>query len=192
MELITHREKTSAANDSKSDYLQSIESFIAKRQSRLNDARKSREAEIILHPDESRKSFIDMLGYPLTEEAHMPISAVKTLIASERDIDIYRVKLEIFEDFCFYGLFFQIRNKRLPLVVVQHGGLGTPELCSGFFESGSSNYNDMTERILHKGVDIFMTMTSRQRSLPHICRVLWRFRVSEIEVSDLEAIKLVV
>jgi hypothetical protein len=38
-------------------------------------------------------------------------------------------------------------------VIAQHGGLGTPELCSGFF--GSDNYNDMTRRILRKGVAVF-------------------------------------
>ena len=36
-----------------------------------------------------------------------------------------------------------------------------------------------------------MTMTSRQRSLPFYVDVLWRFRVSEIEVGDFEVTKLV-
>ena len=38
----------------------------------------------------------------------------------------------------------------------------------------------------------FMTMTSRQRSLPFYVDVLRWFRASEIEVIDLEAAKLVV
>ena len=41
----------------------------------------------------------------------------------------------------------------VPLVLSQHGGLGTPELCSNFF--GSANYNDMTRRVLRHGVAVF-------------------------------------
>ncbi len=53
-----------------------------------------------------------------------------------------------------YGILF-VRGKdhKRPLVIAQHGGLGTPEMCSGFFDS--ENYNDMTRRILQKGVNVF-------------------------------------
>lgn len=53
-----------------------------------------------------------------------------------------------------YGiLFLQKGEEKRPLVISQHGGLGTPEFCSGFFDS--ENYNDMTRRILRKGVHVF-------------------------------------
>lgn len=53
-----------------------------------------------------------------------------------------------------YGILF-VRDKenKRPLVIAQHGGLGTPEMCSGFFDS--ENYNDMTRRILQKDVNVF-------------------------------------
>jgi hypothetical protein len=53
-----------------------------------------------------------------------------------------------------YGILFLPEVKYpVPLVISQHGGLGTPELCSNFF--GSANYNDMTRRVLKHKVAVF-------------------------------------
>jgi len=53
------------------------------------------------------------------------------------------------------GLFFKQdgRNKK-PLVLVQHGGLGTPELISGVY-GNTSNYNDMLQRVRENDVHVF-------------------------------------
>ena len=41
-------------------------------------------------------------------------------------------------------------------MIAQHGGLGTPELCSTLFEGETSyNYKDMTQRILKHDVNVF-------------------------------------
>ena len=45
-------------------------------------------------------------------------------------------------------------QKRRPFVIAQHGGLGTPELISGVY-GDTANYNDMVERILNAGANIF-------------------------------------
>ncbi len=53
-----------------------------------------------------------------------------------------------------YGVFFQQKcDMPLPVVIAQHGGLGTPEMVSSFFDS--DNYHDMARRILAQGVHVF-------------------------------------
>lgn len=53
-----------------------------------------------------------------------------------------------------YGLLFLPRGDGpFPLVIVQHGGQGTPELCAGFYTE--SNYNDMVRRFLRRGFAVF-------------------------------------
>lgn len=65
------------------------------------------------------------------------------------------MKFEIFKNFFFYGLSFRHRDKKLPIVICQHGGLGTSELCSGIYNGDSANYNRMTERITQCEVHTF-------------------------------------
>jgi hypothetical protein len=62
--------------------------------------------------------------------------------------------IETLPDLQTYGLLFVPPGPGpFPLVIAQHGGLGTPELCSGFF--GPSNYNDMTRRVLRRKCVVF-------------------------------------
>ena len=64
------------------------------------------------------------------------------------------MQFELFDGFYFYGILIRHKtDKKLPLVISQHGGLGTPEICCSFFDS--ANYNDMSERIFDKGVNVF-------------------------------------
>ena len=52
------------------------------------------------------------------------------------------------------GLFFQKDEKKRPLVIVQHGGLGTPEFISNFYDD-TANYNHMLERVVQYDVHAF-------------------------------------
>lgn len=54
-------------------------------------------------------------------------------------------------------MFVTDENEKRPLVISQHGGLGSPELCSSFDDS--SNYNNMTRRILEQKVNVFAPQT---------------------------------
>ena len=78
--------------------------------------------DIISRPEEARREFKQMLGRPVNTEVNDPLS-VEQLLSEEDDYNIYRMKFEIFKNFCFYGLFFEYRNQKLPLVISQHGGL---------------------------------------------------------------------
>ena len=102
-----------------------------------------------------REELIGMLGWPLTGGWSTDVPSVSTQRVAEDSLgQISRVFIETLPGVHTYGLFFRPNGKGpFPLVVSQHGGDGTPELCSGFF--GSANYNDMTRRVLRRGVAVF-------------------------------------
>ena len=103
-----------------------------------------------------RQEFIGMLGWPLTNySVNMPVPHVESEFVGKDDLgDIYRLNITALPGLTSYGILFLPKgNGPFPLIISQHGGLGTPELCSGFF--GSANYNDMTRRVLRKGFAVF-------------------------------------
>ena len=102
-----------------------------------------------------RQDLVGMLGWPLTDRrpTDVPLAAEQH-IAEDALGRISRVLIETLPDVHTYGLFFRPHGSGPhPLVISQHGGGGTPELCSGFF--GSANYNDMTRRVLSRGFAVF-------------------------------------
>jgi hypothetical protein len=75
-------------------------------------------------------------------------------VAKDDLASIYRLQMTILNGLKAYAmLFIPNGNAPHPIVIVQHGGEGTPEVCANFF--GSENYNDITRRILKKGVAVF-------------------------------------
>ncbi len=149
-----YREAENVGNKYREEYLSGLHKVIA---DRLVAAKKNRELFIegLTEDRESyRKKYCDMLGWPLNEEPH-PIKSVSEEVIYETEQEIYsRMQFEMFEGFRFYGILFRHKKEEaLPLVIAQHGGDGTPELCSDFF--GSANYNDMTMRLFRQGVNVF-------------------------------------
>lgn len=103
-----------------------------------------------------RNEFIKMLGWPLTQYSNaLPKPEAEIEFVAEDDFGkIYRLNIRAMPKVNTYGILFLPKgNGPFPLIIAQHGGLGTPELCSGFF--GSDNYNDMTRRVLKNGVAVF-------------------------------------
>ncbi len=152
-----YKEDFSAGRKFRDDYLKSIEKLLDKR---MEDAKRERELfvdEIIKAPEKALEKFKDMLGWPLNEEKPEGAPKVKeTFVASENGIDIIRLQLEILPEFWYYGILFRRNDgKRRPFFISQHGGQGTPELCSSMLECGSAEYNDMTSRILKYDVNVF-------------------------------------
>lgn len=127
----------------------------------LNDLRRSSEVkrdnwanEIRTQPDQFRERVRGMLGWPLTERNMRNCQCKMSYVAQDDYGTIYRMQLEIQPQLWMYGvLFIKDMDTPRPLVIAQHGGLGTPEMCSGFFDS--ENYNNMTRRILSKDVNVF-------------------------------------
>ena len=150
-----YQEERNAGNAYRAEYCKSISALIADKKEEARQERDLYAGEIAQNREACRETFKRTLGWPLTLPARRGIPRTKqTEIFADAKVRICRMQFEIFPNFWFYGLCFEHLNAgKLPLVISQHGGLGTPELCSGFF--GSANYNDMTLRIFQKGVNVF-------------------------------------
>jgi hypothetical protein len=122
-----------------------------------------------------REKFKSMLGWPLTEESGFGSKeeANYEFVAEDDLGSIYRVQIPVLKGLTAYGIYFKPHGEgRFPLVISQHGGLGTPEACSGFF--GSGNYHDMTRRVLKRGVAVFahqMLLWNQDRFGPKFDRI---------------------
>jgi hypothetical protein len=162
-EVGLYKEGREVGNQYRAVQLRQIETLIMKRRKVSAEQRKR-----YFRPDLSsieaykdslkkyRKDLINMLGWPLnkyTSKLFNPSADIE-YVATDLLGTIYRLNIHVMSDVTMYGLLFlPLTPPPWPLVISQHGGMGTPELCSGFF--GSDNYNDMTRRILRKNVAVF-------------------------------------
>jgi hypothetical protein len=150
-------ENENAGNVYRDDYRSDIKKLIENRRRKADLIRGNYITPDAIFEDSERyrRDFIDMLGWPLNASLSRSIpNVVQKFVSRDRLGTIYRMKIEVIDGFWFYGLLFLPNEvKQYPLVIAQHGGGGTPELCSGFF--GSANYNDMTRKILENKVAVF-------------------------------------
>ncbi len=103
--------------------------------------------------EEYRSKYIEMLGINRFCSDGAP-SPVMTLAGKDDDCEIYRIIVYVTPEIPQYGLLLVPHGiKRAPLVVAQHGGGGTPELCSDL--NGSNNYNHLVRRLLKRGAAVF-------------------------------------
>ena len=152
--MYIYHEEENCGNTYREEYLNGICHLIEKRKEKCRKQRIEYAKKIIQNPDECRKQFVNMLGWPLNCEKEPILNVSKNKIFEDEMSVFYRIQFELFEGYQFYGILLQHKtDKALPLVISQHGGLGTPEICCSFFES--SNYNDMSLRIFNKGVNVF-------------------------------------
>lgn len=102
-----------------------------------------------------RRQLRAMLGWPLTEPSPERAPAVREQSVAQDSLgSISRIWIEVLPGVELYGLLFLPPSAGPhPLVLSQHGGLGTPEVCSGFFDS--ANYHDMSRRVLRRQVAVF-------------------------------------
>lgn len=151
-----YEENPSSANCYRQEYADSIERYI----SRLEEkSYKNREqfmpsqnfAENI---ESYRSKYIEMLGAPLIGYKSSIPKVKSEYTASDDVCKIYRLSIETMDDFFFYGmLMVPLTVKKAPLVIAQHGGYGTPELCSDM--NGRNNYNHMVQRLLERDIVVF-------------------------------------
>lgn len=165
-----HTEPPNFANEHRVKMLAEVQSLVARRQREAISNRKAwfkpsmssipaYERSLTRHRQELR----NMLGWPLTVRHSSPQaeSRAKTTPRVERKFvaedslgQIWRVWIPTLPGVRTYGLYFRPPGKGpFPLVISQHGGAGTPEICSSFFDS--SNYHDMTRRVLRRGMAVF-------------------------------------
>jgi len=150
-----YRENPLAARAGKEEYLAGLEKLIAHRQEAAKEIRREFTRDIFTDGQRYRRQFREMLGWPLTEPADLPPPAVEwEELGEEEHYRIFRVRIPVVDSLVLSGLFFRQKNGCHPLVIVQHGGSGTPERISGFYGT-THNYNDMVTRTLEYGVHVF-------------------------------------
>lgn len=103
--------------------------------------------------EENRKSYLSMLGLDRIEECDLPESEL-TRVGEDESAVIYRTRIYITPEIPQYGLLFVPHGiSCAPLIIAQHGGGGTPELCSDM--NGKNNYNRMVRRLLERRAVVF-------------------------------------
>jgi len=152
-----YTEDFTAANDYRNTYLDSINSYLDGMITASFEKREQfmKPSEFAADPEKFRLEYIKMLGKPLTEYKKTLPSYEKNFVASDDMCDIYRMLIETMPGFKFYGMLMIPKglSGKAPLVICQHGGGGTPELCSDMH--GKNNYSHMTRRILERNVVVF-------------------------------------
>ncbi|WP_127579085.1 alpha/beta hydrolase family protein [Paenibacillus koleovorans] len=164
MEYHEHLEAAGLANARRQKQYEQLERYIGQARGRAEGKRKmffrpdfSSPSTYALSLQPYRESFADMLGWPLKgydRTLGIPTADIE-YVASDPLSRIYRLEVHLDEALSLYGLFFVPHTVEgpCPLVLVQHGGSGTPELCAGF--NGPSNYNGIIQRILRRGCAVF-------------------------------------
>lgn len=103
--------------------------------------------------EEYRKKYCAMLGLDKLSDDDCPEPRL-VYAGEDEDCKFYRVVVYITPEIPFHGLLFKPHGLvKAPLIIAQHGGGGTPELCSDM--NGENNYNHMVRRLIKKGVFVF-------------------------------------
>ncbi|MBR1970651.1 MAG: hypothetical protein IKA17_09910 [Clostridia bacterium] len=151
-----YREEKDLTNVYKEDYVKGLELIVEKLQKKSEVIRSEYSKNIFIQQEEYRNELKKMLGWPLVNYCADKVAEVKSeLLSVEDGYEIYRMRFEILDGLNMTGLFFKQNGEdKKPLVIVQHGGYGTPERISGIY-GDTVNYNDMLQRVRANGVHVF-------------------------------------
>ncbi|MBQ8402466.1 MAG: hypothetical protein IJX14_11125, partial [Clostridia bacterium] len=143
------REEIEKSRETKTKYRDGLDALIRAREEVFAEKRRESCRDIFANGEAHRQKFREMLGWPLTETGKRDVPAVSAaVLGREGEYEISRMQVEVLEGLTLTGLFFRYMPENdQPLVIAQHGGLGTPELISGFYDGQTHNYNDMVERL---------------------------------------------
>ena len=151
-----YREDKKHTEQNKSAYRDGISAIIKQRQKDAKAVRAGYFKDIFANQEKYRQDLREMLGWPLvgyTDDREIAVSFEK--LSEEENFTLYRAEFEILEGVKLSGLFFKMNGEgKKPLVIVQHGKSGTPEIMSGIFGS-TWNYNDMLLRVAKHNVHVF-------------------------------------
>jgi dienelactone hydrolase len=151
-----YREDKKHTEQNKSAYRDGISAIIKQRQKDAKAVRAGYFKDIFANQEKYRQDLREMLGWPLvgyTDDREIAVSFEK--LSEEEYFTLYRAEFEILEGVKLSGLFFKMNGEgKKPLVIVQHGKSGTPEIMSGIFGS-TWNYNDMLLRVAKHNVHVF-------------------------------------
>ena len=151
-----YREEIKQTEQNKKTYLEGIRAVINKRQKDAEEARAEYFGDVFTDQERYRGGLRQMLGWPLV--GHVDSGAPKVSfekLSDEDGYELFRAEVEILEGLRLTGLFFRMKGEgKKPLVIVQHGGRGSPEIISGVY-GGTANYNEMLMRVAKHNVHVF-------------------------------------
>ena len=151
-----YSEDNNKAAKNRKEYLDSIVNVLNQRRLQADSNRKAHFEEMKNNQELYRKELGDMLGWPLNEEETGVTGVESTLLCEEDGVEVYRMQFTLKIGIVFSGLLYKHKNcDKMPFVIAQHGGGGTAELCGGILEIGTQNYNQMVERTVKKGANVF-------------------------------------
>lgn len=138
----------------KEQYLDGLEKLISERNEECILKRNEYVKDFFSEQQKKREDFKKMLGFPLTGYKKVGVPNVKsTKINEMEEHSVYRMSFEILDGLWMSGLLFKKNDDNIrPMVIVQHGGLGTPEMISF---GDTYNYNHMLERVIQYDVNAF-------------------------------------
>ena len=139
------------------EYFDSISRLIEKKFAEKETVRNNfmTPEKLMADPEFFRNEYLKMIGFPFDLMSDT-IPSVDTEYVGEDDMSkLYRLSVEVCDDFKFYGVLMIPRgiSGKASLVIAQHGGGGTPETCSDMYKE--NNYNYFTKRALERGYVVF-------------------------------------
>ena len=156
--MFNYQEQRNDAKSYKEAYVSDIRSFIENRYKQYEQQRNAYITGIAQDPEKYRSDFRNMLGFPLNDEGMLQEKATLSieLLEENNESTLHRATVTTPLGIRFTGLLFLHNGDApRPFIISQHGGSGSPEVCSGILEGGSANYNDMTQRIFNRGANVF-------------------------------------
>lgn len=153
---MSYTEDKALSKKQKEEYVNGLDLILKRRQEEAKNIRKEYIKDIFSSPEKYREDFRRMLGWPLADyNSNWETKVKEEKLFEDKTHECFRMSFEVLEGLTVSGLFFKVKSDdKKPFVLVQHGGLGTPEFISGFY-GGTSNYNDMLQRVKKQGVHIF-------------------------------------
>ena len=148
-----YHEKLEQAKLFKEEYLAGFDRVIKQRQAEHLVLRSEYIKDIFHDQERYRNELKALIGWPLCQPREGVPETRFTLLSEEDTHTLYRVSFEILDDLWMTGLFFKAEGTH-PLVLVQHGGEGTPEGISNLYGT-TYNYHHMLERVIQHGVHAF-------------------------------------
>lgn len=156
---ICYREEEQITKPYKEHYLNGINAVIKMREQEAQIKRDEWCRGIFSDQEEYRRQFCLMLGWPLTESGNRSVPKANEQVLTDQGAEsgicrISRITIEVMEGFSVTGLLFCRDGRKKPLVIAQHGGLGTPEDVGNLYGK-TWGYNHMVERMLDQDVHVF-------------------------------------
>lgn len=149
-----YEEAPEIADHYRKAYIDGIENFVKTMNQQGKAIRRDfmPPEELVKDSEKYRKLYYDMLGLNNIDTSDCP-PVKKEYVASDDACDIFRLTVYITKEIPFYAMLLLPKGAtKVPLVITQHGGGGTPELCLDIY--GKNNYNHMAQRVIDRGAAV--------------------------------------